>query len=173
MLTVHNVFCTISISTCTSGAWYPVHCTSSAAPQILWKQDIFLEIKIHYLKTQVFLSQLRHDTNFCDIELYTCEGLQKDSPILAHRQVSLLLYIHTAFQLLLFRIRSDLEFQFPPCRNMLAAATPYFHAMFTSGLIESEFERTRLIESFVEVNLMVISQRFESLKKEKGQETER
>ena len=53
---------------------------------------------------------------------------------------------------------------------MLAAATPYFHAMFTSGLIESEFERTRLIESFVEVNLMVISQRFESLKKEKGQE---
>ena len=128
---------------------------------------------MHYLKTQVFLSQLRHDTNFCDIELYTCEGLQKDSPILAHRQVSLLLYIHTAFQLLLFRIRSDLEFQFPPCRNMLAAATPYFHAMFTSGLIESEFERTRLIESFVEVNLMVISQRFESLKKEKGQETER
>ena len=27
-------------------------------------------------------------------------------------------------------------------RNVLAAATPYFHAMFTSGLIESEFERT-------------------------------
>ena len=25
-------------------------------------------------------------------------------------------------------------------RNVLAAATPYFHAMFTSGLIESEFE---------------------------------
>ena len=25
-------------------------------------------------------------------------------------------------------------------RNMLAAATPYFHAMFTSGLIESEFD---------------------------------
>jgi len=59
------------------------------------------------------LAQLRHDTNFCDIELYTSEGLEKDSPILAHR-------------------------------NMLAAATPYFHAMFTSGLIESEFERTRM-----------------------------
>ena len=27
-------------------------------------------------------------------------------------------------------------------RNVLAAATPYFHAMFTSGLIESEFDRT-------------------------------
>ena len=26
------------------------------------------------------------------------------------------------------------------CRNVLAAATPYFHAMFTSGLIESEYE---------------------------------
>ena len=26
------------------------------------------------------------------------------------------------------------------CRNVLAAATPYFHAMFTSGLIESEFQ---------------------------------
>ena len=35
----------------------------------------------------LLLFQLRHDTNFCDIELYTCEGLQKDSPILAHRQV--------------------------------------------------------------------------------------
>ena len=66
------------------GIWYIV-------PVVLLhkfcENDIFLEIKIHFLKTQVFLSQLRHDTNFCDIELYTCEGLQKDSPILAHRQV--------------------------------------------------------------------------------------
>ena len=75
------------------GIWYIV-------PVVLLhkfcENDIFLEIKIHFLKTQVFLSQLRHDTNFCDIELYTCEGLQKDSPILAHRQVSLLLDIYTA-----------------------------------------------------------------------------
>lgn len=59
------------------------------------------------------LAQLRLDADFCDIELYTTEGLRKDAPILAHR-------------------------------NMLAAATPYFQAMFTSGLIESEFDRTRL-----------------------------
>merc|ERR1719167_2067452 len=52
---------------------------------------------------------LRQESNFCDIELYTCEGLENDSPLLAHR-------------------------------NMLAAATPYFHAMFTSGLIESDFD---------------------------------
>jgi len=54
------------------------------------------------------LADLRLDSNFCDIELFTSEGLELGQPICAHR-------------------------------NVLAAATPYFHAMFTSGLIESEF----------------------------------
>jgi hypothetical protein len=29
-------------------------------------------------------------------------------------------------------------------RNVLAAATPYFNAMFTSGLIESEYEERQI-----------------------------
>lgn len=31
------------------------------------------------------LSELRLDSNFCDIELYSSESLQKNQPLLAHR----------------------------------------------------------------------------------------
>ena len=31
------------------------------------------------------LSELRLDTNFCDIELYSSEGVELDQPLLAHR----------------------------------------------------------------------------------------
>ena len=45
--------------------------------------------------------QLRQESNFCDIELYTCEGLENDSPILAHRQelffFSVCLFVFSVF----------------------------------------------------------------------------
>jgi len=75
------------------------------------KNDRVDNVVTHDYATKILanLSELRLDTNFCDIELYSSESLELDQPLLAHR-------------------------------NMLAAATPYFHAMFTSGLIESEFD---------------------------------
>ena len=37
------------------------------------------------IKILANLSELRLDTNFCDIELYSSESLELDQPLLAHR----------------------------------------------------------------------------------------